>query len=113
MLLALVLSVQATTATAASPNPCTDQMSTLCKISPFFCPGAYPADLQPGNGTVPCWPERTAPTTTRGTTRVVSRPSGVSSSKATSVTPKSSATRSDDDRTRGSFGLFGRALESR
>lgn len=73
MLLALVLSVQATTAAAATPNPCTDQMSELCKISALFCPGAYPADLQPGNGSVPCWPEKAASPVTHDT-RVVNRP---------------------------------------
>lgn len=74
MLLALVLSVQATTAAAAAPNPCADQMSMLCKMSPLFCPSAYPSDLTPGSGNVPCWPERAA--TVSRNTRAVSRPAG-------------------------------------
>ena len=102
MLLALVLSVQATTAAAATPNPCTDQMSELCKISPLFCPGAYPADLQPGNGSVPCWPEKAASPATHDT-RVVNRPTaGVmhpttapSTASSTTGAGQESATRSD------------------
>ena len=31
-------------------RPCADE-STLCRISPFFCPGTYPKGLEP------CWPE--------------------------------------------------------
>ena len=31
-------------------RPCADA-SALCRISPFFCPGTYPAGLEP------CWPE--------------------------------------------------------
>lgn len=26
--------------------------STLCRIAPFFCPGAYPRGLEP------CWPQK-------------------------------------------------------
>ena len=73
MLLALVLTVQAATAT---PSPCTDQMSMLCRISPFFCPSAYPSDLAPGSANVPCWPER-QPVSVSRDTRVVHRPASV------------------------------------
>ena len=69
MLLALVFSIHAAT---ASPNPCSDQMSMLCRISPFFCPSAYPANLTPGSPNVPCWPTAAA----SRDTRVVQRPSG-------------------------------------
>ena len=33
-------------------RPCAD-VSALCRISPFFCPGAYPKGLEP------CWPDGT------------------------------------------------------
>ena len=33
-------------------RPCAD-VSALCRISPFFCPGTYPQGLEP------CWPEGT------------------------------------------------------
>jgi len=33
-------------------RPCADP-SALCRISPFFCPGAYPQGMEP------CWPEGT------------------------------------------------------
>ena len=80
MLLAIVFAVQAAT---ASPNPCTDQMSALCRISPLFCPSAYPGDVTPGTGNIPCWPERGAVAVTHGT-RVVQRPSSGSGSHASS-----------------------------
>ncbi len=38
-------------------KPCADP-SLLCQISPFFCPGTYPAGLEP------CWPEGTRETRT-------------------------------------------------
>jgi hypothetical protein len=50
-------------------RPCADP-SLLCRISPYFCPGTYPAGLDP------CWPEarptrnlpnRPAPGPERGT----------------------------------------------
>ena len=74
MLLAMVFAVQAAT---ASPNPCTEQMSLLCRISPLFCPGAYPSNLAPGTGNIPCWPEREAVQASHGT-RVVQRPAAAS-----------------------------------
>ena len=113
MLLALVLAVQATTAAAAAtPNPCADQMSELCKISPLFCPGAYPSDLTPGNGRVPCWPE--APVRD---TRVVSRPPASTERPTRAMTSQSSAPSQDstpkgDERSRVSR-FFARLLESR
>jgi hypothetical protein len=54
MLAAIVLIAQVAT---APPNPCQDEMSRLCRISPFFCPGAYPPGLEPGTNGVPCWPQ--------------------------------------------------------
>ena len=55
MLLAIVIAVQLAT---NSSNPCADQLEALCKVSPYFCAGAYPTDLVPGTNGVPCWPER-------------------------------------------------------
>lgn len=55
MILAIVLAAQVS---AGTPNPCSDQLATLCRISPYFCPGAYPDGFVPGTGNVPCWPER-------------------------------------------------------
>jgi len=124
MLLALVFSVHAATATsaAAAPNPCMDQMSELCKISALFCPSAYPSDLTPGARGVPCWPD--ANTTSRDT-RVLGRPSGATPQSAPAATakptsaPASSATDSSSNAespTRGQhiFGkLFTRFFEGR
>jgi hypothetical protein len=56
MVLALVLLAQVTT--SPPQNPCLDQLVALCRISPYFCPGAYPANLVPGTSGIPCWPER-------------------------------------------------------
>jgi hypothetical protein len=56
MILAIVIAAQVSA--AAPPNPCSDQLATLCRISPYFCPGAYPEDQVPGAGNVPCWPRR-------------------------------------------------------
>lgn len=94
MLLAMVFAVQAAT---ASPNPCTDQMSALCRISPLFCPGAYPSNVAPGSGNVPCWPEREAVSLSHDT-RVVQRPAAASSSQ--SVTTKRAAAPSDQTTSR-------------
>ncbi len=55
MLLALVLMAQVTT---TPQNPCSDQLSELCRISPLFCPSAYPDGLVPGTNGIPCWPGR-------------------------------------------------------
>jgi len=130
MLLALVFSIQATTAAnsaAAAPNPCMDQMSELCKISALFCPSAYPSDLTPGTRGVPCWPDANAPGAARNT-RVVSRPSGAttqsahaesarSTPSATSAAPSgASGDPSTEPATRGQhlFGkLFTRFFEGR
>ncbi len=93
MLLALVFSIQATTAAnsaTAAPNPCMDQMSELCKISALFCPNAYPSDLTPGTRGIPCWPDANAPTTGRST-RVVSRPTGAEPQSARAESAKASA----------------------
>ena len=127
MLLALVFSIQATTAAnnaAAAPNPCMDQMSELCKISALFCPSAYPSDLTPGSRGVPCWPDANTPSA-RGT-RVVSRPAGSmtqgahtesakSTPSATSAAPASGESNAEPA-TRGQhlFGkLFTRFFEGR
>ncbi len=88
MLLALVFSVHAAT---ASPNPCSDQMSMLCRISPFFCPNAYPANLTPGSPTVPCWP---TPAASRDT-RVVQRPSGSVKGQSSVMTKRGPAPDAD------------------
>ena len=117
MLLALVFSIQATTAAnsaAAAPNPCMDQMSELCKISALFCPSAYPSDLTPGTRGIPCWPDANAPTNGRST-RVVSRPAGATpqsahaeSAKTSSSAPSSAATSTGaEPSTRGQH-LFGK-----
>jgi hypothetical protein len=57
MMLALVLAAQVATA-PPPPNPCADQLAELCRISAYFCPGAYPPDLVPGSNGIPCWPDR-------------------------------------------------------
>jgi hypothetical protein len=54
MLLAHVV-LSAAVAAQAPPRsdvvrPCAD-VSALCRISPFFCPSAYPQGLEP------CWPD--------------------------------------------------------
>jgi hypothetical protein len=54
MILAIVIAAQMATA----PNPCANQLAELCKISPYFCAGAYPTNLVPGTNGIPCWPER-------------------------------------------------------
>lgn len=55
MILAIVIAMQMAT---GSQNSCSDQLEALCKVSPYFCAGAYPADLVPGTNGVPCWTER-------------------------------------------------------
>ncbi|MFY9550029.1 MAG: hypothetical protein WAU32_02665 [Thermoanaerobaculia bacterium] len=53
MLLHLVLSAQLAAnvpSRAEVVRPCAD-VSALCRISPFFCPGTYPVGLEP------CWPD--------------------------------------------------------
>jgi hypothetical protein len=95
MLLAMVFAVQAAT---ASPNPCTDQMSALCRISPLFCPGAYPSNLTPGTENIPCWPDRRAVPMSRGT-RVVQRPAAASSRQSVNTTR--AAAPSDESTSRG------------
>jgi hypothetical protein len=55
MILAIVLMAQvATTPT----NPCADELAKLCRMSPYFCPSAYPPGLVPGTNGIPCWPGR-------------------------------------------------------
>ncbi len=63
MILAIVIAVQMAT---GSQNSCADQLEALCKVSPYFCAGAYPADLVPGTNGVPCWPERSVAPVTSG-----------------------------------------------
>ena len=54
MILAIVIAAQMATA----PNPCANQLAELCKISPYFCAGAYPTELVPGTNGIPCWSGR-------------------------------------------------------
>ncbi|MEP6994558.1 MAG: hypothetical protein ABI968_08570, partial [Acidobacteriota bacterium] len=65
----------------------------LCKISPLFCPDAYPKDLAPGSENVPCWPEK-QPVSLSRDTRLVRRPgSGARSmdvKRGTAETPERS-----------------------
>ena len=64
LLASIVLAAQVSgtpPARADVAKPCADP-SLLCQISPFFCPGTYPAGLEP------CWPEGTR------TTRTLNRP---------------------------------------
>lgn len=63
MILAVVIAMQLAT---SSQNPCADQLEALCKISPYFCAGSYPAELVPGSQDVPCWPERSVSPVTSG-----------------------------------------------
>ena len=58
MLAAIVLIAQI--ATPPPQNPCEDELWKLCRISPYFCPDAYPGGLTPGTNGIPCWPEATA-----------------------------------------------------
>jgi hypothetical protein len=56
--IALVAQVATSTnapARSEPARPCADP-SLLCRISPYFCPGTYPAGLEP------CWPADTRPT---------------------------------------------------
>ncbi len=62
MILAIVIAAQL----ATDPNPCADQMAELCKISPYFCADAYPADMVPGTNGIPCWPERSIAPVSKG-----------------------------------------------
>jgi hypothetical protein len=60
LLASIVLAAQVSgppPARAAVAKPCADP-SVLCQISPFFCPGTYPAGMEP------CWPEATRETRT-------------------------------------------------
>jgi hypothetical protein len=69
LLASIVLAAQVSgtpPARADVAKPCADP-SVLCKISPFFCPGTYPAGLEP------CWPEGT-----RSTRTLSNRPSSPS-----------------------------------
>ena len=87
MLLAtIVLAAQVATNTPAPARseparPCADP-SLLCRISPYFCPGTYPAGLEP------CWPADTRPTR-----NLPNRPAaGLQGSAATKVAPAERAT---------------------
>ncbi len=80
MLLATIaLAAQVATNTPARSEParpCADP-SMLCRISPYFCPGTYPAGLEP------CWPADTRPTR-----NLPNRPAaGVRGGAATKVAP--------------------------
>ena len=81
MLLAtIVLSAQVAASPAAPPRnepsrPCADP-SLLCRISPYFCPGTYPAGLEP------CWPSDTRPTR-----NLPSRPAPEGSQRGTMAAP--------------------------
>jgi hypothetical protein len=58
LLASIVLAAQVSgtpPARAEVAKPCADP-SLLCQISPFFCPGTYPAGMEP------CWPEGTRQT---------------------------------------------------
>ena len=60
LLASIVLAAQVSgtpPARADVAKPCADP-SLLCQISPFFCPGTYPAGMEP------CWPEATRETRT-------------------------------------------------
>lgn len=70
MILAIVIAVQMAT---SSQNSCADQLEALCKVSPYFCAGAYPADLVPGSDGVPCWPERSVAPVSSGPASSASR----------------------------------------
>jgi hypothetical protein len=107
MLLAMVFAIQAAT---ASPNPCTDQMSALCRISPLFCPSAYPSNVAPGTGNIPCWPERAGISTSRDT-RVVQRPAVASGPQSANTKP--AAAPSHESGSRGTARSIARVVEPR
>jgi hypothetical protein len=94
MLLAMIFAVQAAT---ASPSPCTDQMSVLCQISPLFCPSAYPSNVAPGTGNIPCWPDRAAISASRDT-RVVRRPAVAPGVQSVNTKPAAAPSRESGSR---------------
>jgi hypothetical protein len=67
-------------------RPCADP-AALCRISPFFCPGAYPKGLEP------CWPEGS-----REPRNVGAR--GARSGSTQHSAPAAAPTRSTSERTR-------------
>lgn len=95
MLAAIVLVAQVATTT---PNPCADQLAALCRISPLFCPTAYPSNMVPGTNGIPCWPDRQVDPVSRGSspqpTRDV-RPRGTPGEQ-----PAAAALRAPDPSTR-------------
>jgi len=86
LLATIVLAAQVATNTPAPARseparPCADP-SLLCRISPYFCPGTYPAGLEP------CWPADTRPTR-----NLPNRPAaGIRGGAATKVAPAERAT---------------------
>jgi hypothetical protein len=57
-------------------RPCADP-SLLCRISPYFCPGTYPAGLEP------CWPSDVRPTRS-----LPNRPASGSAERGTAATER-------------------------
>lgn len=81
LLASIVLAAQVSgtpPARADVAKPCADP-SLLCQISPFFCPGTYPAGLEP------CWPEGT-----RETRTLTSRPAAPAGAAGATVRRESS-----------------------
>jgi len=71
LLASIVLAAQVSGTAPARTDvakPCADP-SVLCRISPFFCPGTYPAGMEP------CWPEGSRETRTLSS-RPASTPGG-------------------------------------
>jgi hypothetical protein len=91
MLAAIVLVAQVST--AATPNPCADQLATLCRVSPLFCPTAYPSNMVPGTNGIPCWPDRQVAPVAHGAPTPPTRDVGLrgSGSNGTTATRVSAA----------------------
>jgi hypothetical protein len=90
MLLAtIVLAAQVGSAAPARSEParpCADP-SLLCRISPYFCPGTYPAGLEP------CWPSDVRPTRS-----LPNRPSAGSAERGAAAAKPGTAERGDVSR---------------
>jgi len=83
LLATIALAAQVATNTPARSEParpCADP-SMLCRISPYFCPGTYPAGLEP------CWPADSRPTRS-----LPNRPPAGVQGGATKVAPAERAT---------------------
>jgi hypothetical protein len=78
LLATIALAAQVATNTTARnepARPCADP-SVLCRISPYFCPGTYPAGMEP------CWPTDSRPTRSLPNRPAAGARDGAAASKA-------------------------------